>query len=885
MMHAKWLRGGFAARTGRTLAAMAGIAVTIVLLSSIGSFISYSGASMTSRAISGVPVDWQIQANPGSSLTAIGDALGKTVQATALETVLYADVSGFEATTGASVQQTGTGKVVGISDGYRAQFPREFRNLVGAGSGVLVAQQTAANLHVRPGDTVSILRKGQAPAMLKIDGVVDLPFADSFFQAVGLPPSAAPQAPPDNVLFVSQSQWHSLFDAQAAANPDSARFQLHARIGHGFPADPSAAYTYVHSLANNFEARVAGNALVGDNLSAKLSAVRADALYAKVLFLFLGLPGALLAILLVLFITASGEKHRRRERELLRSHGADPRRVVRLQAMEPTGSAVGGVILGSALSFLVDGLLVPLGPATLGLVGLWTAFAAVAAALLALLAGVLPSWRGARSETGAKVDEARVISKPLWKRAYLDLFALALSAVEFWRTASSGYSVVMAPEGVASISVNYEAFVGPFLLWIGGVLLALRLFEGLLSGRRRAVTVLVTPTAGALAPTVAASLSRDRGFLARGMLLVALAISFAISTSIFNTTYNRQARVDAELTNGADVMAIGTTSFAPNDPRLTALAALPGVAAMEPMQHRFAYVGKDLQDLFGIDPNTIGRTTTISDAFFANKNAKATLAMLRKQKDGILVSEETIKDYQLSNGDPINIRLQFPSDHQYHVVPFHIVGVVREFPTAPKDSFFVANSSYISQATGDPASEVLLFKAKGDPAALARAVADSLGPLGAKVNDIGSTQRVISSGMTSMDLRGLTSLELAFAVVLLAFSVGMVLALGMAERRRNFAAMKLTGAGKKQLDAFIHSETFLIFVGGATAGVVLGLGVAWMLVKVLSGVFDPPPEFLSLPWDYLAALLATALLSTGAVSIGIGRLARRNAVEEIRNLA
>jgi len=885
MMHAKWLRGGFAARTGRSLATMAGIAVTIVLLSSIGSFISYSGASMTSRAIAGVPVDWQIQASPGSSIPAIAEALGKTSPWSALETVSYADVAGFEATTGASVQQTGAGKVVGIVDSYRKNFPAEFRNLIGSGSGVLVAQQTAANLHVRPGDTVRILRTDGSRVEVKVDGVIDLPYADSFFQAVGLPPSSAPQAPPDNVLIIPAPLWHGLFDAQAAARADSVRIQLHARIAHAFPADPSEAYTYVHSLANNFEARIAGSAMIGDNLSARLSAVRADALYAKVLFLFLGLPGALLAILLVLFITASGEKHRKRERELLQSHGANPTRIIRLQTIEAIGSAAGGAIVGIVLSFLVDGLLVPLGQATLGLVALWTGFATVAAVILALLAGIIPSWRGIRSELGAGIDEARSKVKPLWKRVYLDFALLALSAIEFWRTASSGYSVVMAPEGVASISVNYEAFVGPFFLWIGGVLLALRLFEGLLSGRRRLVTGLVAPTAGKLAPTVASSLSRDKGFLARGMLLVALAVSFAVSTSIFNTTYNRQARVDAELTNGADVMLVGTTAFAPNDPRLASLAKVPGVAAMQTMQHRFAYVGKDLQDLFGIDPATIGETTTISDAFFANKNAKATLAMLRKQEDGILVSEETINDFQLSNGDLINIRLQFPSDNQYHVVPFHIVGVVREFPTAPKDSFFVANASYISRATGNPAAEIVLLKAQGDPAALAKSVGAVAGPLGGKVSDIGSTQRVISSGMTSMDLHGLTSLELAFAIILLAFSVGMVLALGMAERRRNFAVMRLTGAGKKELDAFIHSETFLIFIGGAAAGILLGVGIAWMLVKVLSGVFDPPPEFLSLPWNYLALLLATALASTAAVSIGIGRLARRNALEEIRNLA
>ena len=48
------------------------------------------------------------------------------------------------------------------------------------------------------------------------------------------------------------------------------------------------------------------------------------------------------------------------------------------------------------------------------------------------------------------------------------------------------------------------------------------------------------------------------------------------------------------------------------------------------MQHRFAYVGTDLQDLYGIDPATIGRAATMSDAYFGSGDAAATLAALAR---------------------------------------------------------------------------------------------------------------------------------------------------------------------------------------------------------------------------------------------------------------
>ena len=75
----------------------------------------------------------------------------------------------------------------------------------------------------------------------------------------------------------------------------------------------------------------------------------------------------------------------------------------------------------------------------------------------------------------------------------------------------------------------------------------------------------------------------------------------------------------------------------------------------------------------------------------------------RAQPDSILVSAETVNDFQLAPGDPVNLRLQDARTHQLATVPFHYVGVVAEFPTAPKDSFFVANAAYIAQQTGSDA--------------------------------------------------------------------------------------------------------------------------------------------------------------------------------------
>ncbi len=224
---------------------MGGVALTITLLGFLGTFLASSSATMTARAVSQVPVDWQVLVSLGADESAVRDAIGKTTSYKLMEKVGYADVAGFSAATGGTVQTTGPGKVLGISPGYRVSFPSEIRQLTGSRQGILVAQQTAANLHVKEGDPVTIKRVGLPPVQVKVDGVVDLPFADSLFQAIGAPPGTAPQAPPDNVLLIPEGEWHRLFDPQAQVRPHTVRVQFHVRLAHNLPADPATAYTYV----------------------------------------------------------------------------------------------------------------------------------------------------------------------------------------------------------------------------------------------------------------------------------------------------------------------------------------------------------------------------------------------------------------------------------------------------------------------------------------------------------------------------------------------------------------------------------------------------------------------------------------------------------------
>lgn len=96
--------------------------------------------------------------------------------------------------------------------------------------------------------------------------------------------------------------------------------------------------------------------------------------------------------------------------------------------------------------------------------------------LVGFIAFLYPAWRDARWATVTAVR--RTVSRPrapLWQRLWLDILLLATAGLFFWQSASTGYQIVLAPEGVAAISVDYKAFIAPALFWLGMALLTIRL--------------------------------------------------------------------------------------------------------------------------------------------------------------------------------------------------------------------------------------------------------------------------------------------------------------------------------------------------------------------------------------------------------------------------
>ena len=170
----------------------------------------------------------------------------------------------------------------------------------------------------------------------------------------------------------------------------------------------------------------------------------------------------------------------------------------------------------------------------------------------------------------------------------------------------------------------------------------------------------------------------------------------------------------------------------------------------------------------------------------------------------------------------------------------------------------------------------MFAKADADPAAVARRVGAATKAEGTQVKNLHDQTAQTVSSITTVDLKGISNIEEAFAIVLAAAAMALYVALAVAERRHELATMAAVGASLREIGAFLWSEALLVLGAGLALAALLGWLLSEMLVAMLQHVFDPPPDALAVPWTFLlelggAAVLATAL-ATALATRGLRRL-------------
>lgn len=877
----------------RTLAAAVGVAIAAALMMSVVLFGSASGTTVTRRALAALPVDAQAILAPGADGAAAAAIINAdpAVRATQPFDLVHFDTASL-AKAGAATQ-TSAGVIVGVDAGFQAST-----GLFNLSAGtvvpgqIAVSRDLATNLGLTPGDRITFSLAGGQRMDLLVSGIVDTTGADLILGPVDAAHRAVAANPPVNVAVTDGPTLAKLAalvpagavatdPAASAASPATASSPVLApepavlneilvHYDHSLlPGSPGDAQAWLDLVRRRIERAGAGAITIADDASASLEPVAKDLAWGQVLFVFLALPGVTLALALSRFAAESSAEATRRHSALLRARGASHRRLLAIflgtAVLTAVLGAALGAVVGTGLAFLVFGPELTAASPVATIIGGFV-FTVVLTTVLATLAAALPLRDQLRAELVSGRQELGRSRPPLWQRFHLDLVALAAAGVVWWLVGGSGVHPVLNAEGNPTVTLALTSFLAPFLLWIGGTLLLLRVTARLMAGGRLAA--LLGRLLGPGGELAGRSLSSRAGAASRAIVLLALAMSFATSTLIFDATYRQQQRVDAGLTLGADLKAVPTATV---DATAAASVAGPGVGAVSPFVDRVVYVGSEAQDLLAIDPASLPQVATLSDSFFQDTTARAAMQALAGQPDAILVSAETAKDYSIVVGDRIRIRI--PDAHgQLREVDFHMAGIALEFPTAPKDAFLVANLDYVARQTANPAISFVLAASTGD--ASAAALGQRLGS-GWTVSDLRSVTSRLANSVTSVDLTALVSLDVGFAIVIASLGVALFLLAGLSERRRELATLAAIGAEPAQLGAVVAGETSVIGLAGVAAGIVTGGLVGVTLLGILAGVFDPPADLPNLPLVAIGLVTLTVVVGLVAANLVAAQAIRR----------
>lgn len=888
----------------RSLAGLVGVAIASALVCSILLFGVASGTTVTRRALSGLAVDAQVVLSPGVDPDVAAAALAADP---AVRTVLPFDLAHFDHAVvrkSGSATQTSVGVIVGIDPTYVATTGL-FRSSTGSitPGRIAISLDLASNLGAVPGDSIEFTLPGGATSDLVVSDIVSISGADLILGPTDAAHRDAGANPPVNVAVMSRADLETrvlpLIPATvSAADPSSApraggglspvfgaepaiRRELQVQLDHGLlPGDPIAAQGWLDTLRRRVEKTGAGAYRWIDDAIATLEPLASDLAWGQILFIFLALPGIILALALSRLAADATADTTRRHAALLRARGADRRqlRTVFIGGIVLTSLAgsVLGVVLGTAIGLALFGAeLAASGPAEV-IARAW-AITILLTTILATLAAALPLRAQLGEEIAAGRRELQRNRAPLWQRLYLDVAALLGGVVVYVVAGGSGVHPVLNAEGNPTVTLALTSFAAPLLCWAGATLLLIRLVGAFLrSGARldRILGRLLGP-GGAFAGR---SLVARVGPVSRVIVVLALAVGFATSVLVFDATYRQQQRIDAELTLGADLKAVPAK---PENPSAAARLDGPRIRASTPFVDRVVYVGPEAQDLLAIDVATLPVVAPLSDGFFKGSSAVGAIDALASRPDAILVSAETATDYSVVPGDRIRTRVP-DAGGDLRTVDFTMVGIALEFPTAPKDAFLVANQSYVIAQTGDDRISFVLARADGDVSAASRTLVRRLGP-DWQVSDVGTTTARLANSITSVDLSDLVLLDVGFAITIAAVGVALSLLAGLVDRRREFATLSAIGAEPRQIRASMVGETLVIGVAGVSVGLVTGALVSIALLQILAGVFDPPADVPAIPLALIGAMSGCIVVALGAAMlVADRRLSRQSVVAALR---
>jgi putative ABC transport system permease protein len=622
-------------------------------------------------------------------------------------------------------------------------------------------------------------------------------------------------------------------------------------------AEPATAVAQTSRIADRVDAIVDGDEVLLDNISNTLTVAAQDAGVAKRLFVFLGLPGALLAAMLAAYAGSVLAEAQRREQATLRIRGAARHHLLTMLALRTgvltvVGSMV-GLVVGyvAAASVLGQDSLQRASTSSLllsGVVGSMAGFAATGTALYVT---------GRRSiDRQINDDRLRLADRvPLWKRARLDVVGLVVAAgvtaVAIRSRAFDG-----SPGSVyfgRSVRLNLWLLVLPVSVWVCGSLAGARLAGSLLVRTRPRSSARV----GRPLPSLLRfSIGRRPWAITNGVVIVALIVALGTSLAVFTSSYDRAKSLDARYALGADIRVTpGPAAVRGTIGEERATLGVGGVASVSPV-----IAGRN---------NVILRSRRTSDPADLAAIEPEGVPELANDPAAVLLSRDMAGFLQANVGDPLEVLLARGTDDQV-IVDMHVVGVFERLPGFPDGVDAVMSIDAHLDAVPNKAPDFYLLSIGTADGATLDGTVEALrrGPGSTDALQIDSRVSVLAtdqSSLAALNVAGLVDLDAGFALAMSGVTIAIFVFGLLLQRRREYVTLRAQGLGPPTIRLLITAEAAMVALLGAVVGVVVGVGMGCYFVTVLRPLFvlTPTPSVpASALWSPMVAVLAATVVAS-----------------------
>ena len=767
----------------------------------------------------------------------------------------------------------------------------------------LISAEAAKALGAAVGDTITLAVPGvPQPLRLTVSGEVDLRQARSLFfsrqgsnledflytpNSVVIDPAMFEQDVVPALLSESATRGSSRNLPVREVDIQVARERL--------DADPATALDQTLRIADDVTGVAPEQDYLVDNISNTLGVAREDAGLAKEMFFFLGVPGAMLAAILAGYAGAVLASAQRREQAILRIRGANRSHLVRMLALRSTLLTGAGAVLGLAMGFLsalvvlgADALIRASTPSLLlsGLIGAGGGFLAAGFAL----------YGAGRASIRREINEDRAAlfsRRPPWSRFRLDLLALLVVGV------------------LAVLAVRTDAFAGipgsvyegrgvelalwllalPLGVWIAGALIGGRVFAWVLSrgpNRRTGFPHVVRGVLGR-------SLRRRSWVAAQGAIVIGLIVGAATSITMFTASYDRAKEADARFSLGSDLkVAPDPTSqetvsgaFAEQIETVHGIAAAtPVVYGVENSRLRSAR-NEDAANVAAVDPRGFLAVAAVEDENFPDMTAEEALTSLADDPTGVLLSTDLAEFISAEPGDDLEVLFEQGTDVQV-LAQMHVAGLFDRLPAFPDGADAMVDIAYFHELVPSTAPDFFLARTTdGRTSTLQDAVAGLSTDLGSGGQLAVETRETAldkdQSSLAALNIHGLLTLDSGYGLAMAMVAIGIFVFGLLLQRRREYVTMRAQGLQSSEIRALIVAETGTVTVTACLVGIVVGVGMAFLLVRVLRPLFVLTPRLLFPAGEVLVLVLLVVVATLVSSAMASGLVGRLKPTELLRD--